>query len=83
MNIKLSPLRDKKQDERFLFLVRLTFDQFDSDVVRTFNECIFDLAAGRSLDLVGDFDAILAHGLERFSEIVDAEAHVIDHSAFR
>src|SRR5579863_10403090 len=64
-----------------LFFVRLAFDQLDADAIRAFDECVFHLAVKGGLDLLRHFDAIFAQLLERGTEIIEAEADMIDDAA--
>src|SRR6185436_5754764 len=60
-------------------LLRVPFHQFDANLVRSLDECVFDLSTGNRFYFVGNFDPILTQFLEGVRKIVDAEADVIHY----
>src|SRR5215475_971630 len=62
-------------------LAGMALDQFDSNLVRPFDEREFYLAARDRTNLVSHLDAVFAQFLQGFGQIRDAEPDVVDDPA--
>src|SRR5262245_991345 len=56
----------------------MPFDQFNPNLIRSFDESEFKFAPGQFTDLAGHFNAVLTHPLQPIREIVDTEADMVD-----